>query len=110
MTITLSKAQIEALSVELGRYGLVVRPAPKPRAEACEISERIAKLKAMSFKTAGVKSAILRNLSRVKKEGWANEKYGFNELDYPPMGKRWDCVHNAYNWRSGRLLLTYQPT
>jgi hypothetical protein len=64
MTVTLSKAQIEALKVELGKYGLDVRAITKPRkAKATdELAERIARVQAMSFKTAGVKASIIRTL------------------------------------------------
>jgi hypothetical protein len=31
MTVTLTKAQIDAIKVELAQYGLDVRPTPKPR-------------------------------------------------------------------------------
>jgi ABC-type uncharacterized transport system auxiliary subunit len=65
MTVTLSKAQIEALRVELAQYGLDVRPKPKPRNSACEISARIAELRKMTFKAQSAfwKTAQIRNLT-----------------------------------------------
>jgi hypothetical protein len=44
MTVTLSKAQIEALKVELGKYGLDVRTMPKPR-KANSVGKVLAKSK-----------------------------------------------------------------
>jgi hypothetical protein len=110
MTVQLTKAQIDAIKVELARVGLTVSVARQAKSIAPEIDARIARLRKMTFKTASIKGEMMRTLTRIKKEGSSNEKFGFNELDYPPMGKRWNCLNNAFNWRSGRKLLTHQPS
>jgi hypothetical protein len=110
MTVQLSKAQLDAIKVELAKVGLSVTVARKPKSIASEVDARIARLRKMTFKTASIKGEMMRTLARIKKEGSSNEKFGFSEFDYPPMGKRWDCLNNAYNWRSGRKLLTHQPS
>lgn len=74
MTVTLSKAQIEALKVELGKYGLEVRVPTRRKAKAAdELSERIARLRAMKFKTASVKVGLLYTLKKAQKYGYGND-------------------------------------
>lgn len=100
MTHTLSKEQIDAIKVELKKYGLNVLPMPgrgKAKAEAIEdtstsplsaieadnVRFRISQLQAMKFKTAGIKSRLLRNYKTVLKHG-----YGFKGVtSYQVRGK-----------------------
>jgi hypothetical protein len=86
MTVQLSKEQIDAIKVELRKYGLNVLPIPgrgKAKAEASEVSPlsaheakavkaRITDLQGMRFKTAGIKARLMRNYKTVLKHG-----YGF---------------------------------
>jgi hypothetical protein len=75
MTIQLTKEQIDAIKVELRKYGLNVLPLPgRGKAKAArvivdggDLEQRIARVQAMKFKTAGVKAAILRTLKLAKR-------------------------------------------
>ena len=119
MTVTLSKAQIEALSVELAKYGLVVKPAPRARQtiSANSLEGQIARIRGMTFKTAGVKAAIMRNLRTAILVREARKMpcletvlsyFGFkvNQVTpWPGVGPRWQYLANA----NPVAMLTYQP-
>ena len=111
MTVTLSKAQIEALKVELGKYGLSVsvmsRKALARKAVLSKLDEQIARVQGMTFKTAGLKKAMLDNLKTAKRAGdWKAANPGtITELlamfgrrleDVQPWADtRWECLRNA---------------
>lgn len=74
MTIQLTKEQIDAIKVELRKYGLNVLPMPgRGKAKAAvivnggDLEQRIARLQKMVFKTAGVKSRIMASLRLAKR-------------------------------------------
>ena len=106
MTVTLSKAQIEALKVELGKYGLSVSVMSR-KAVLSKLDEQIARVQGMTFKTAGVKKAMLDNLKTAKRAGdWKAANPGtITELlamfgrrleDVQPWADtRWECLRNA---------------
>jgi hypothetical protein len=87
MTVQLTKEQIDAIKVELRKYGLNVLPMPgRGKAKAVEtaspLSARIAEVSKMKFKTAGVKMAILKSLKlRLRSEQYrAANPYDFGTL------------------------------
>lgn len=71
----LSKQAIDAIRVELARYGLDVKAKRVKVATRCEVDDRIDSLRAMTFKTAGVKTGLMATLRRVKAMGYANDRY-----------------------------------
>lgn len=134
MTEQLTSNAIDALIATL-RSGdvaptpkpIVSRPAAKPKRSSvtvadtgADIAERIKRIQAMKFRTAGVKTAMLRTLkARQAIDAWHAvhpgsitgllAMFGVRLKDVQPWaGSRWECLANGIG-RNATLRLTYQP-
>jgi hypothetical protein len=76
MTVKMTQKQLAALSVTLARYGLVVKPAPKPRKAR---NDYLARIKAWKPETAAgraCKAGMLRYAALPPMRGAYDFRYG----------------------------------